>query len=50
MGLNKVTKRLQDVTPWFGNDITVGLGSILILLVLWSLVWLLYLRGEPDLA
>ena len=50
MGLNKVTKRLQDVTPWFGNDITVGLGSILILLVLWSLVWLLYLRGKPDLA
>lgn len=50
MGLNKVTKRLQDVTPWFGSDITVGLGSILILLVLWSLIWLLYLRGEPDLA
>jgi membrane protease YdiL (CAAX protease family) len=50
MGLNKLTKRVQDVTPWFGSDITVGLGSILILLVLWSLIWLLYLRGEPDLA
>ena len=50
MGLNKVTKRLQDLTPWFGSDITVGLGSILILIFLWSLIWLVYLRGEPDLA
>lgn len=50
MGLNKVTKRLQDVAPWFGSDITVGIGSILILLVLWLLVWLVYLRVEPDLA
>jgi membrane protease YdiL (CAAX protease family) len=48
MGLNKVTKRVQDATPWFSNDITVGIGSILILLVLWSLIWLVYLRGEPD--
>jgi uncharacterized protein len=50
MGLNKVTKRVQDLTPWFGSDITVGLGSILILLFLWSAIWLVYLRGEPDLA
>jgi membrane protease YdiL (CAAX protease family) len=50
MGLNKVTKRFQDLTPWFGTDITVGLGSILILLFLWSVIWLVYLRGEPDLA
>jgi hypothetical protein len=50
MGLNKVTKRVQDLTPWFGSDITVGLGSILILLFLWSVIWLVYLRGEPDLA
>jgi uncharacterized protein len=48
MGLNKITKRLQDLTPWFGSDITVGIGSILILLFLWSLIWLIYLRGEPD--
>jgi uncharacterized protein len=48
MGLNKVTKRVQDVTPWFGNDITVGIGSILILVFLWSIIWLVYLRGEPD--
>jgi membrane protease YdiL (CAAX protease family) len=50
MGLNKVTKRVQDLAPWFGSDITVGLGSILILIFLWSLIWLVYLRGEPDLA
>jgi CAAX protease family protein len=50
MGLNKVTKRVQDITPWFSNDITIGIGSILILLVLWSLVWLVYLRGKPDVA
>lgn len=48
MGLNKVTKRLQDVTPWFGSDITIGIGSILILLFLWAIIWLVYLRGEPD--
>jgi membrane protease YdiL (CAAX protease family) len=48
MGLNKVTKRLQDTAPWFGSDITVGIGSILILLFLWALIWLVYLRGEPD--
>ena len=48
MSLTKVTKRLQDTTPWFGNDITVGFGSILILLFLWSLIWIVYLRAEPD--
>ncbi len=48
MGFNKVTKQIQDVTPWFGGDITVGIGSILILLLLWLLIWIVYLRGEPD--
>jgi membrane protease YdiL (CAAX protease family) len=48
MGLNKVTKRIQDIAPWFGNDLTVGIGSILFLLFLWSIIWLVYLRGEPD--
>jgi uncharacterized protein len=48
MGFNKVMKRVEDVSPWFGSDITVGIGSILTLLFLWSLVWLIYLRGEPD--
>ena len=48
MGFNKVMKRVEDFSPWFGSDITVGIGSILTLLFLWSLVWLIYLRGEPD--
>jgi uncharacterized protein len=48
MGFNKVMKRVEDVSPWFGSDITAGIGSILTLLFLWSLVWLIYLRGEPD--
>ena len=48
MGFNKVTKKIQDITPWFGGDITVGIGSILILLLLWFLIWTIYLRGESD--
>jgi membrane protease YdiL (CAAX protease family) len=48
MGFNKVSKKLHDLTPWFGGDITVGIGSILILLLLWFLIWIVYLRGEPD--
>jgi uncharacterized protein len=49
MGFNKVTKKIQDVTPWFGGDITVGIGSALVLLLLWFLIWIIYLRGESDL-
>lgn len=48
MGFNKVTRKIQDVSPWFGDDITVGIGSILILLFLWFLIWVLYLRGKSD--
>lgn len=48
MGFNKVTKRIQDVSPWFGGDITIGIGSILILLLLWLMIWMIYLRGESD--
>ena len=48
MGFNKVTNRFRDVTPWFGGDITVGIGSILILLLLWFLIWIIYLRGQSD--
>jgi CAAX protease family protein len=49
MGFNKVTKKVHDAGPWFGGDITVGLGSILVLLLLWFLVWIIYLRGKSDL-
>jgi len=48
MGFNKVTKKVQDIGPWFGGDITVGFGSILILLLLWFIVWIIYLRGKSD--
>lgn len=48
MGFNKVTKKIHDVTPWFGGDITVGIGSVLIMLLLWFLTWMIYLRAESD--
>ena len=48
MGFNKETKKIHDLTPWFGGDITVGIGSILILLLLWLLIWIIYLRGKSG--
>jgi membrane protease YdiL (CAAX protease family) len=44
MGYNKLTKQLTEAPPWFGPELTVGLGSVLTLLFLWFLVWLLFLR------
>jgi hypothetical protein len=44
MGYNKLTKRLTEAPPWFGPELTIGLGSVLTLLFLWFLVWLLFLR------
>ena len=48
MGLNKLTRRLEDMMPWFGGDITVGLGSIATLLFLWFIIWFIFLRGQID--
>ena len=48
MGFNKVTTKIHDFTPWFSGDITVGIGSVLILLLLWFLIWVIYLRGESN--
>lgn len=48
MGFNKIAKKLQDITPWFSGDITVGIGSILVMLFLWLLIWVIYLRGKPN--
>jgi membrane protease YdiL (CAAX protease family) len=48
MGFNKVTKKIQDISPWFTGDITVGIGSILILLLLWLMIWMIYLRQESN--
>jgi membrane protease YdiL (CAAX protease family) len=44
MSFNKLTKQLTQAPPWFGPELTVGLGSVLTLLFLWFLVWLLFLR------
>src|ERR1700749_2458065 len=48
MGLNKLTRRLEDMMPWFGSDVTVGLGSIATLLFLWFMIWFIFLRGQFD--
>jgi uncharacterized protein len=48
MGLNKLTRRLEDMRPWFGGDVTVGIGSIAALLFLWFMIWFIFLRGQPD--
>jgi uncharacterized protein len=48
MGFNKVTDKIQDTSPWFGGDITVGVGSVLVVLLLWFITWMIYLRAESD--
>jgi len=48
MGFSKIARKLQDLTPWFSGDITVGIGSIFVMLFLWLLIWVVYLRGESD--
>ncbi len=44
MSFNKLTKQLTQAPPWFGPELTIGLGSVLTLLFLWFLIWLLFLR------
>jgi membrane protease YdiL (CAAX protease family) len=44
MGFNKLAKRAADLMPWFGPDLTVGLGSVLVLLFVWFLSWYFFLR------
>jgi hypothetical protein len=48
MSFGKLTHRTKDAMPWFGQDLTFGLGSLLILLFLWFLIWLLFLRGTAP--
>jgi CAAX protease family protein len=45
MGFSKCTKRLSEALPWFGDNLLVGIASILVLLLLWLIVWILFLRG-----
>ena len=49
MGFNKMAKRVTDAMPWFGPDLTVGFGAVLVLLFVWLLTWYLFLR-ERSLA
>jgi len=48
MGLNKLTRRLEEMAPWFGGDVTVGIGSIAAMLFLWFMIWFIFLRGQSD--
>ncbi len=47
MGFNKLTKRSGDLFPWFGADLTVGLGAILIIVFLWCAVWFILRVSRP---
>jgi uncharacterized protein len=44
MGFNKLAKRVLDMMPWFGPDVTIGLGSVMVLLFVWFLSWYFFLR------
>jgi uncharacterized protein len=48
MGFNKLAKRSGEAMPWFGPDLTIGLGSVLVLLFLWLLTWYLFLRDRAS--
>jgi len=45
MSFSKMTKRTAEAWPWFGPDILVGLGPVIVLLVVGIIIWLL-LRNE----
>jgi membrane protease YdiL (CAAX protease family) len=48
MSFNKLTLRKADLSPWFAQDLTVGIGSVLIMLFVWLVVWLIFLRDQPG--
>jgi uncharacterized protein len=40
MGFSKLTKRInRDTLPWFGQDLTVGLASVIVVLLTGAVVW-----------
>jgi membrane protease YdiL (CAAX protease family) len=40
MGFSKFTKRvIKDTLPWFGSDLTVGLGSVAMVLITGGIIW-----------
>lgn len=48
MSFNKITHRIADLSPWFAQDLTAGIGSVLIMLFVWLAVWLIFLRDQPG--
>jgi len=40
MSFTKITKRTAEAWPWFGTDILVGLGPVIVLLVTFGILWL----------
>ncbi|MEA3188004.1 MAG: protease family protein [Chthoniobacter sp.] len=46
MSFSKITKRTAEAWPWFGSDMLVGFGPVLILLATGLVVWF-WLRDEP---
>lgn len=47
MGFSKMTRRAAEDWPWFGKDMLIGLGPVLVLLLTWGVVWL-WLRNEKS--
>jgi membrane protease YdiL (CAAX protease family) len=40
MGFSKLTKRInRDTLPWFGQDLTAGIASVIVVLLTGALVW-----------
>jgi membrane protease YdiL (CAAX protease family) len=48
MSFNELTLRRADLSPWFAQDLTVGIGSVLIMLFVWLAIWLIFLRDQPG--
>jgi hypothetical protein len=49
MGFSKLTKRvMKDTLPWFGPDLTVGIGSIIAVVATGLLVWAWMQYVEAD--
>ncbi|MEI6349615.1 MAG: CPBP family intramembrane glutamic endopeptidase [Verrucomicrobiota bacterium] len=50
MGFAKITKRLmKDTLPWFGENLQVGLGSVIVVLITGGVVWVRLRNGRSGL-
>ncbi len=52
MGYSKVARRrIKDTLPWFGENLSIGIGSVIMVLLTGALVWwwINYRRKEPPL-